>query len=207
MPRHSNKRMNSYAIYRIAETIRVLFFVVAVILAFNFYPITAVMIVLLAVFNDIPIISIAYDNVRYSSQPEKWSMPLVLGMGTYLGILGVVFSFGLYYIGKSLLHLDPGELQSFIFLKFAVAGNITIFLSRTRGFSWSTKPGTALLWTFVTTKLVATLLVVFGLFMTAIGWKLAAFVWGYAIVAALITDVFKVLLYRISAREGFNLHP
>jgi H+-transporting ATPase len=201
------QRMNSYAIYRIAETIRVLFFVVAVILAFNFYPITAVMIVLLAVFNDIPIISIAYDNVRYSSQPEKWSMPLVLGMGTYLGILGVVFSFGLYYIGKSLLHLDPGELQSFIFLKFAVAGNITIFLSRTRGFSWSTKPGTALLWTFVTTKLVATLMVVFGLFMTAIGWKLAAFVWGYAIVAALITDVFKVLLYRISAREGFNLHP
>ena len=42
------RRMNSYAIYRIAETIRVLLFMTLSILVFNFYPVTAVMIVLLA---------------------------------------------------------------------------------------------------------------------------------------------------------------
>jgi len=41
------QRMNSYAIYRIAETIRVLLFMTFSILIFNFYPVTAVMIVLL----------------------------------------------------------------------------------------------------------------------------------------------------------------
>jgi H+-transporting ATPase len=53
------QRMNNYAIYRIAETIRVLLFMTPAILAFNFYPVTAIMIVLLAVLNDGAILSIA----------------------------------------------------------------------------------------------------------------------------------------------------
>ena len=52
------QRMNSYSIYRIAETIRVLFFITVSIIAFNFYPVTALMIVLLALLNDAPIMAI-----------------------------------------------------------------------------------------------------------------------------------------------------
>ena len=90
------QRMNSYATYRIAETIRVLFFMTLSILVFNFYPVTAVMIVLLALLNDGAILSIAYDNVRYSDQPESWNMRLVLGIATVLGVAGVIASFGLF---------------------------------------------------------------------------------------------------------------
>ncbi len=61
------QRMNSYAIYRIAETLRVLLFMTLAILIFNFYPLTAVMIVMLALLNDGAILSIAYDRVRYKS--------------------------------------------------------------------------------------------------------------------------------------------
>ena len=46
------QRMNSYAIYRIAETLRVLLFMTLAILVFNFYPLTAVMIVMIALLND-----------------------------------------------------------------------------------------------------------------------------------------------------------
>ena len=42
------ERMNSYAIYRISETIRIMLFVVLTMVFFNFYPITAIMIILLA---------------------------------------------------------------------------------------------------------------------------------------------------------------
>ena len=42
------QRMKNYAIYRISETIRILFFLVSSILILNFYPITPLMIVLLA---------------------------------------------------------------------------------------------------------------------------------------------------------------
>ena len=62
------QRMNSYAIYRIAETLRVLLFMTLAILIFNFYPLTAVMIVMLALLNDGAILSIAYDNVHYKDQ-------------------------------------------------------------------------------------------------------------------------------------------
>jgi len=64
------QRMNSYAIYRIAETLRVLFFMTLAILVFNFYPLTAVMIVIIALLNDGAILSIAYDNVHYKDKPE-----------------------------------------------------------------------------------------------------------------------------------------
>ena len=81
------QRMNNYAIYRIAETIRVLLFMTLSIIVFNFYPVTAVMIVLLALLNDGPILSIAFDNTHYSNQPEAWDMPQVLGISSVLGVL------------------------------------------------------------------------------------------------------------------------
>src|SRR5271170_810101 len=90
------QRMNSYAIYRIAETLRVLFFMTLSILVFNFYPVTAVMIVMLALLNDGAILSIAYDNVRYKDTPEAWNMRLVLSVSTVLGVTGVVAAFGLF---------------------------------------------------------------------------------------------------------------
>ena len=97
------QRMNSYAIYRIAETLRVLLFMTLSILIFNFYPLTAVMIVMLALLNDGAILSIAYDNVHYKDQPEAWNMRLVLGIATVLGVVGPMAAFGLFYLGDRVL--------------------------------------------------------------------------------------------------------
>ena len=47
------------------------------------------------------------------------------------------------------------------------------------------------------TQIIATLIAVYGLFMTPLGWKYAGFVWAYAIVWALFTDRLKLLAYRI----------
>jgi H+-transporting ATPase len=110
------QRMNSYAIYRIAETIRVLLFMTLAILIFNFYPLTAVMIVMLALLNDGAILSIAYDNVRYKDKPESWNMPMVLGIATVLGIAGVVSAFGLFYLGERVFHFDRAHIQALMYL-------------------------------------------------------------------------------------------
>ena len=120
--------------------------------------------------------AIAYDNVRYSDMPEKWDMRLVLSMATLLGVIGVIFSFSLFYIGEVVLHLPLKIIQPFMFLKLAVAGHLTIFLTRTRGHSWPIKPGSALLWSAVATKVIATLIVVYGWLIPAIGWNLALLV-------------------------------
>jgi H+-transporting ATPase len=191
------QRMNSYAIYRIAETLRVLFFMTLAILVFNFYPLTAVMIVMLALLNDGAILSIAYDNVKYKAQPEAWNMRMVLGISTVLGDIGVVAAFGLFYLGERVFHLDRPHIQTLMYLKLSVAGHLTIFLTRTRGPFWSIRPARILWMAVLGTQTVATLIAVYGVFMTPLGWKWAGFVWGYALIWFLINDRVKLLAYRI----------
>jgi H+-transporting ATPase len=191
------QRMNSYAIYRIAETLRVLFFMTLAILVFNFYPVTAVMIVMIAVLNDGAILSIAYDNVHYSDKPEAWNMRLVLGISTVLGVIGVAAAFGLFYLGERVFHFDHAHVQTLMYLKLSIAGHLTIFLTRTRGPFWSIRPARILWMAVLGTQIVATLIAVYGLFMTPLGWRWAGFVWGYAIICALATDRVKLLAYKI----------
>jgi len=191
------QRMNSYAIYRIAETLRVLLFMTAAILVFNFYPLTAVMIVMLALLNDGAILSIAYDNVRYKDQPEFWNMRMVLGIATVLGVIGPIASFGLFYLGDRVFHLDRPHLQPMMYLMLSVAGHLTIFLTRTRGPFWSIPPARILLMAVVGTQIIATLIAVYGFLMPPLGWGWAGFVWGYALIWALASDRVKLLAYRI----------
>jgi H+-transporting ATPase len=191
------QRMNSYAIYRIAETLRVLLFMTLAILVFNFYPLTAVMIVMLALLNDGAILSIAYDNVHYKDKPEAWNMRMVLGVSTALGIIGVVSAFGLFYLGERVFHLDRAHIQTLMYLKLSVAGHLTIFLTRTRGPFWSIRPARILMIAVFGTQAVATLIAVYGLFMTPLGWGWAGLVWGYALLWFLVNDRIKLLAYRI----------
>ena len=191
------QRMNSYAIYRIAETLRVLFFMTLAILVFKFYPVTAVMIVMLALLNDGAILSIAYDNVLYEDKPEAWNMHMVLGVSTVLGVIGVVASFGLFYLGECVFGLDRPHIQTLMYLKLSLAGHLTIFVTRTRGPFWSHRPATILCVAVIGTQIVATLIAVYGLFMTPIGWGWAMRVWGYALAWFFVNDRVKLLAYRV----------
>jgi H+-transporting ATPase len=127
------ERMTSYATFRIAETIRVLLFMTLSILVFDFYPVTAVMIVLLAIFNDVPIMMIAYDDVSVAKRPVRWDMGRVLTMSSFLGFLGVIASFGVFWFAERHLHLPRPTIQTLIFLKLLVAGHLTIYLTRNVG--------------------------------------------------------------------------
>jgi H+-transporting ATPase len=201
------QRMNSYAIYRIAETLRVLLFMTLAILIFNFYPLTAVMIVMLALLNDGAILSIAYDNVHYKNEPEAWNMRVVLGVATVLGVFGVVSAFGLFYLGERVFHLDRAHIQTLMYLKLSVAGHLTIFLTRTRGPFWSIRPARVLWAAVLGTQTLATLIAVYGLFMTPLGWGWALFVWGYALAWFLVNDRVKLLAYWILDRAKAGGKP
>ena len=167
------QRMNSYAMYRIAETLRVLLFMTVAILVFNFYPLTAIMIVMLALLNDGAILSIAYDNVRYKNEPEAWNMRLVLGISTVLGVVGPIAAFGLFYLGDRVFDLGHPRIQTLMYLMLSVAGHLTIFLTRTRGPFWSIRPARILLIAVLGTQAIATFIAVYGLFMTPLGWTWA----------------------------------
>ena len=191
------QRMNSYAMYRIAETLRVLLFMTLAIVVFNFYPLTAIMIVMLALLNDGAILSIAYDNVIYRDQPEAWNMRSVLGIATVLGLVGPIASFGLFFLGDRVLHIDRPQIQTMMYLLLSVAGHLTIFQTRTRGPWWSIRPAWILLGAVVGTQVLATMICVLGFLVAPLWWGWAAMVWGYALVWFLATDPVKLLAYRL----------
>ncbi len=192
------QRMNSYAMYRIAETLRVLLFMTLAILIFNFYPLTAIMIVMLALLNDGAILSIAYDNVRYRNQPEAWNMRLVLGIATVLGVVGPIAAFGLFYPGRPRLSPRPSAAPDDD-VSDAVRRRASDDLpdphprpvlvhppgaDPVRGGARHPGRGDA---DCGLRRLV----------MTPLGWKYAGTVWGYAFIWFVVTDPVKLLAYKV----------
>ena len=191
------ERMNAYAIYRITETIRIMLFMVSAILVYNFYPITAVMIILLALLNDLPILTIAKDNTWLSPTPVSWDMRKVLTIATVLGIVGVTQTFLLLIIAKNYFHVSLGQLQTIIFLKLAIAGHLTLLVARTRRFFLASPyPAPILIFAIISTQTVSTLIAAMGWFVTSISWKYIGLIWAYCLVWVFINDSVKLLIYR-----------
>jgi H+-transporting ATPase len=124
-----------------------------------------------------------------------------------LGIVGVVAAFGLFFLAERVFNLDKGHIQTLMYLKLSVAGHLTIFLTRTRGRFWTIRPARILLIAVFGTQTVATLIAVFGIFMTPLGWGWALFVWVYAIAWFLVNDQVKVFAYWILDRAKADAKP
>jgi H+-transporting ATPase len=186
-------RMTSYATYRIAETIRILLLITLTIVVFDFFPVTPVMIVFLALLNDAAILTIAYDHVRGSDRPAAWDMRTVLTIATAIGLLGVAETFLLFALADRTFGLDRDMIRTLIYLKLSVSGHLTIFVTRAREPFWSRPaPAPVLLAAVVGTQAVATLIAVYGALMTPLGWAWAGVVWGYALFWFLVEDRVKL---------------
>ncbi|MFX1480966.1 MAG: metal-transporting ATPase, partial [Promethearchaeota archaeon] len=123
----------------------------------------------------------------------------------FLGIIGVAFSFTIFLIGKFVFQLDPSStLQTFIFLKLAVAGHMTIYLTRTEedNFWKRPLPSKILFFTCEITQVIATIFAATGIFMPAIGWGLAGFIWLFAFGMFFLTNFLKVAMVKYLKRKG-----
>ncbi len=214
------ERMKSYTIYRIAETIRIILFMTLAIVVFNFYPVTTIMIIVLALLNDIPILTIAYDNTKVREQPVRWDMREMLILSSWLGVAGVLSSFLIFYIVMVFLKAHPdgvkflpdvpswidmkdpkaylGFVQSAFFVKLVVAGHGTIY--NTRVDDWFFKkpwPSWPLFLATMSTAVIGTVIGVYGFgLMTPIGWEWAGFLWLYAASWFVFNDMVKMAVLR-----------
>ncbi len=196
------ERMKSYTVYRIAETIRVLLFMTLSILIFNFYPITAVMIVMLALLNDIPILSIAYDNTRIQQEPVRWNMKELIIVSSMLGIAGVMSSFLMFFILKEMQLSEP-MIQSMMFVKLIVAGHTTIFVTRTEDWLWKRPfPSWILVQSSFWSAVAGTVIGVYGWWIAPIGWQYAGYMWAYALAWGLFNDMVKKGTFALLRRKG-----
>ena len=192
------ERMKSYTIFRIAETIRIIVFMTLAIVVFNFYPLTALMIIVLALLNDIPILAIAYDNTKVRPAPVRWDMKEMLILSTWLGLAGVISSFLLFWIMMSLLHLPEVLIQSLFFAKLVIAGHGTIYNTRTD--EWFFKkpyPSWTLFLATFSSRVLGTIIAIYGFgLMEPIGWEWAGLMWGYALIWFVFNDIVKRSVLR-----------
>jgi H+-transporting ATPase len=196
------ERMKSYSTFRIAETIRIILFMTLSIVVFNFYPITALMIILLALLNDLPILAIAYDNTMVSQKPVRWNVQELLTISSVLGIMGVIASFLLFFLLRE-AHFPEPMIQSMMFLKLIVAGHSTLYITRTAGWFWKRPwPAPLLFGATFGTEILGTLIAVYGFLITPIGWKYALLMWVYALAWFVVNDVVKMLAYRLLRARG-----
>jgi len=195
------ERMTSYATYRIAMTIDIMVFVVLAMLTYEFYPLTAIMIILLALLDDIPIMTIAYDHAWLDPRPVRWRLGRVLSISSVLGALAVVETFGMLLVAKHHLGLDFGQLQTVMFLQLLAGGQLMLLVTRTKRGFWQTPlPSWQLAVAIAATQSVGVLLAGLGWLMPAIPWTVIGLVWVYNLVWMVVQDAVKFIIYRILDR-------
>ena len=197
------ERMKSYTIFRIAETIRVIIFMTLAIVIYDFYPITALMIIILALLNDIPIMTIAYDNTKVREKPVRWDMKEVFILASWLGLAGVISSFALFWILISLMHLPLDFVQSAFFAKLVIAGHGTIYNTRIDDWFWKRPwPSWTLFNATFFSRVGGTIIAVYGFgLMEPIGWEWAIWMWVYALTWFVFNDAVKMAVLRYYRRK------
>lgn len=202
-------RINSYTLYRVALTMDIMFLVVLSTIFLDFAPLTAVMIVVMSLLDDIPIMTIAYDNTAVSEQPIRWKMPRVLGVSAVLGVACVVQSFGLLLIGMEVLSnpnaqtlfglASKPELQTVMFLQLVAGGHLLLFITRTeKWFFQRPYPASPLVLAILATQLVAVLMCGLGWLVEPISWTLIAWVWLYNLVWMFVMGGVRILTERFA---------
>jgi H+-transporting ATPase len=194
----------------VALTMDIMFLVVLSSIFLNFAPLTAMMIVLMSLLDDVPIMTIAYDNTPVSEKPIRWQMPSLLGVSLVLGLFSIVESFGLLLIGIRVLshpHLQEyfglaseDQLQTVMFLQLVAGGHLLLFITRTeRWFFLPPFPAAALFTAILLTQILAVLMCGFGWLVPSIPWSLIGWVWVYNIAWMFVLGGVRLLTERFAA--------
>jgi H+-transporting ATPase len=203
-------RIESYTLYRVALTIDIMFVVVLASVFLDFAPLTAAMIVVLSLLDDVPIMTIAYDNTPVAREPIRWRMTHLLGVASVLGMFSVIESFGLLLIGvRALSHgslqellgmSTPQQLQTMMFLQLVVGGHLLLLVTRTeRWFFLPPFPAARLFLAIVITQILAVALCYFGWLVPAIPLRLIGLVWLYCLAFMFVLGFVRKICERFAA--------
>jgi H+-transporting ATPase len=196
--RRTFERMMGYAYYRIAMTINIMLFIVLVMMLYKVAILTPVMIILLALLDDVPVMLIAFDNATVSPRPAKWDLHRVLMISSFLALLGVVQSFGLLADLHRTWHMQLAELQTATFMQLVIAGHLLLFSTRAARMFWQPPfPEWKFFWAIIGTQVLAAFMAANGWLMTPISWRLIGCIWLYNLVWLVVIDLVKIGLQRM----------
>ncbi len=191
------ERTFTYSLYRISESYRLIVTIALLGLVYRTYPLTPLQIIMIALLNDIPIISLAFDRVKTVSRPAKVDVRQRFILSSLYGTAGILNSLILFVIMKNILHLDWGLIQTIYFLKLTVSGHMLIYVAHTKERWFKFLPSKEVILATSITQLTATIFAVTGFLMPAkvpLEWIIIVWVWSFfwMQISELMKDVQKL---------------
>lgn len=190
------QRMLTYTLNKIIKTLEIAIFLSLGVMLTGVFVITPMLIVLLLFTNDFVTMSIATDNVAYSTKPERWDVPrLMLTAGILAGFV-LILSFSVFFAGRDWLHLPLPQLQTLVFVMLAFTGQGNVYLVRERRHFWQSAPSRWLLRASILDIVVVGILASQGILMAPIPLTLVAGVLILVLGYLLIMDFAKIRIFR-----------
>jgi len=152
---------------------------------------------LLIFANDFATMSLATDNVKYTSNPNKWNIKNITLASLVIGSLLVIEDVIGFMIGKNYFKLEWEKLQSFIMLLLVFNSQFRVYIVRERRRFWSSKPGKGLIISIIAVILGFTFLGMHGMIIPPLSLFQVFFILTFtgAIIVGAI-DYFKHLTFK-----------
>lgn len=158
------QRILTWIFNKVVKTFQIVVFVVVAFLLTGRFIVSAFDVVLLLFVIDFVTLSISTDNARWSKSPDTWNITGLVKSSIVLGILVVLESLAILYIGLGPLGIskDYELLKTFSFSILFYFGMMTVFVVRERGHFWNSFPSKSLFYITLIDMIVVALLVTFG---------------------------------------------
>lgn len=194
------ERIITWILNKISRTILKASLVVLPFLVTGKYVISAFAMILVVFMTDFVKISLSTDNVRWSRKPNTWNLAAPVKIAVALGLLMVVESSVLLYVGARYFGLisDDLSLNTFTFETMFYFAIFSIFVVRERGHFWDSRPSKALLTAITLDFVVATVIATVGIpGLKALPLPITLFVIAYSFLFSLIlNDLIKFNLVQ-----------
>jgi len=190
------QRILTYTLNSITKKIVQVLFLTAGLVITGHAILTPLLMVLIMVTGDFLGMSLTTDNVRASARPNTWRIGSLTIAGLAMGIGELLFCtcvllFGVYRMGFGI-----DALRTLAFVVIVFGNQATTYTNRERRRLWSSSPSKWVILSSLGDLLVASVLAIAGIAMTALPAAIVAGVLLAAVVFAVLLDFIKVPLFR-----------
>jgi H+-transporting ATPase len=194
--RQTYQRMLTWVINKVAKVIEFV-----VLLTIGFFWLHNLLLSLLGVSflvfaNDFVTMSLATDNVKHTSNPNKWNVKnnilasLIPALFYVLGDILVIFT------GKYYFHLQWNELTTLVMLSLIFNSQFRVLIVRERRHFWSSLPGKGLLISSAAAVIVFALVAIFGILVPPLNFLVVFTIFGFSALFTLGIDFPKYYMFK-----------
>ena len=195
------QRVLTYTLNMLSKKIELMLLLVAGFLLTSHKPLTPLLMVLIIFLNDFLTMALATDRMSISSKPNPWRTRPIVVAAVVIGLLRLVFTFGVFAIGHYVLRFDTPHLQSLTFAAIIFGSEAGVYLLRERGHCWASVPSRAMVLSMLMALSVTAFITLVGFHVPAISPQLFGAVGGIAVIYFFALDWLKVWLFaRLQVR-------